>query len=90
MGSLFRRWGAIYLLVALYLFFWVNYWFTSYFTVRNEAEEHGQLFEISEVWLRWWDGTSENKMSEAWIGFVAFFLLEWKRGHRKWLQAQED
>lgn len=78
-----QRLGAIYIFVGLYLFFWINYWFTSYFTVKDESEEHGQPFEMSEVWLRWWDGTSENKMSEAWIGFTAALLLEANRARRK-------
>ncbi len=85
-----RRWGAIYFLAGLYLFFWVNYWFTSYFMVKQEAEQHAQPFLLSEVWLRWWDGTSENKMSEAWIGVVAYLLIERPWAKKKWLRAEES
>lgn len=86
----FQRWGGIELAAALYLFFWVNYWVTSYFTVQQEAAEHGQPFLLSEVWLRWWDGTSENKMSEAWILVVGWWLIERKRSKERWLQADGD
>jgi hypothetical protein len=77
------RWGAIYVLLALYLFFWVSYWFTSRATVKQEAEYHGKPYAVSDVWVRWWDGTSENKMSEAWIGFTAALLIESNRARRR-------
>ncbi len=85
-----RRWGAIYVAGALYLFFWINYWVTSYFVIKQESSEHGEPFLMSEVWLRWWDGTSENKMSEAWILVLGYLLIERPWTKKRILQADED
>ncbi len=85
-----QRWGGVYAFAGLYLFFWVNYWFTCYAIVLDEASTHRHPFEMRDVWLRWWDGTSENKMSEAWIGVVAALLLETKRARQRFSRAMDE
>ena len=40
----FRRWGAVYLLVLLFLGSWVGQFFTQLSEVRSELGTHGEPF----------------------------------------------
>jgi hypothetical protein len=61
-----RHWGAMYVLVvAALLSMWL---FGAYerMVVADEAAQHGQPYQPSEFWHRYWSGVFENLQSEFW------------------------
>ena len=56
--SHFRRWGAAYLLFALFLASWAGQFISMLIEVGNQAREHGQQFQMSEFWPAFWSATS--------------------------------
>jgi hypothetical protein len=64
-----RRWGAVYLLLALFVASWAGQFVTTVIEVGNDAREHGQAFAMSDVWLRFFNATFENWQSE-WLQLV--------------------
>ena len=59
-----RRWGAAYLLFALFLASWVAQFVSMLVEVGNEARQHGEAFSLSEFWPQFWSATFENWQSE--------------------------
>ena len=59
-----RRWGAAYLLFALFLASWVAQFVAMLVEVGNEARQHGEAFSLSEFWPQFWAATFENWQSE--------------------------
>jgi uncharacterized protein DUF6766 len=59
-----KRWGAAYLLLALFLASWIGQFVTMLIEVGNDAREHGQTFRMDEFWPRFWASTFENWQSE--------------------------
>jgi hypothetical protein len=59
-----KRWGAAYLLLALFLASWIGQFVTMLIDVGNEARQHGEAFAMSEFWPRFWSATFENWQSE--------------------------
>jgi hypothetical protein len=59
-----RKWGAAYLLLALFLASWAGQFVTMLIEVGNEARAHGQQFELAEFWPQFWSSTFENWQSE--------------------------
>jgi hypothetical protein len=59
-----KRWGAAYLLLALFLASWIGQFITMLIDVGNEARQHGEAFAMSEFWPRFWSATFENWQSE--------------------------
>jgi hypothetical protein len=64
-----RRWGAVYLLLALFVASWAGQFVTTLIEVGNDAREHGQAFAMSDVWPRFLNATFENWQSE-WLQLV--------------------
>lgn len=64
MNSHFRRWGAAYLLLALFLASWVGQFAFTIVEVRNDAADHGHEFAMSELWPVFLSATFENWQSE--------------------------
>ncbi len=62
--SHFKRWGAAYLLLALFLASWGAQYIAMLIEVGNEARQHGQSFELSEFLPQFWASTFENWQSE--------------------------
>jgi hypothetical protein len=62
--SHWKRWGAAYLLLALFLASWLGQFVTMLVDVGNEARQHGEAFSMSEFWPRFWSTTFENWQSE--------------------------
>lgn len=62
--SHFKKWGAAYLLLFLFLASWGGQFVTQLIEVGNEARQHGQAFEMSEFWPQFWQATFENWQSE--------------------------
>lgn len=62
--SHFRRWGAAYVLAALFVASWVGQFVAMLIEVGNDARQHGQTFQMSEFWPRFASATFENWQSE--------------------------
>jgi hypothetical protein len=70
-----KRWGAVYLLFALFLASWTGQFIATLIEVGNEATQHGQEFEMSEFWPIFWSATFENWQSEWLQLFVQAAIL---------------
>jgi hypothetical protein len=70
-----KRWGAAYLLLALFLASWVGQFIAMLVEVGNDAREHGQSFSMSEFWPQFWSATFENWQSEWLQLFVQAVIL---------------
>jgi hypothetical protein len=59
-----KKWGAAYLLFALFIASWGGQLIAMLIEVGNEARQHGQSFQLDEFWPRFWSATFENWQSE--------------------------
>lgn len=75
MKNHFERWGAVYLLLALFLGSWLGQYIAMISEVTNEAQTHGEPFRWSEFWPIFWSATFENWQSEWLQLFVQAALL---------------
>ncbi len=65
-----RKWGAAYLLLALFLASWIGQFVSMIIEVGNDARAHGEAFQMSEFWPQFWAATFENWQSE-WLQLLA-------------------
>jgi len=70
-----KRWGAAYLLLALFLASWGAQFIAMLIEVGNEARQHNQSFEMSEFLPQFWSATFENWQSEWLQLFVQAVIL---------------
>ena len=77
-----RRWGAVYVLLILFLGSWLGQFFTQLSEFRSEQRTHGEPFIWSDYWVQFFASTFENWQSE-WLQLVfqAILLL----GAKHWL-----
>lgn len=77
-----RRWGAVYLLVLLFLGSWTGQFFTQLAQFRSEQQSHRETFRWVDFWPDFFASTFENWQSE-WLQLVfqAILLL----GAKHWL-----
>jgi len=59
-----KRWGAVYLLLFLFLVSWVGHFVAMLVEVGNDAREHGRAFSMDEFWPQFLSSTFENWQSE--------------------------
>jgi hypothetical protein len=59
-----KRWGAAYLLLALFVASWAGQFVATIVEVGNEAQAHGQEFSMAEFWPQFLGATFENWQSE--------------------------
>lgn len=59
-----RRWGAAYVLLALFLASWGAQFVSMLVESGNEARQHGQAFSVSDFLPQFWSSTFENWQSE--------------------------
>ena len=59
-----RKWGAAYLLLALFLASWLGQFFAQLAELRQEAAVNGTAFDWSEFFPKFWSATFENWQSE--------------------------
>jgi hypothetical protein len=64
-----RRWGAIYLLLALFLGSWMAQLWCQVVVVSREARDHGGEFSWPDFWPHFFAATFENWQSE-WLQLV--------------------
>lgn len=69
-----RRWGALFILLAFFIFSWGGQFVTQMQVFKQEAETHGQEFSMSEYWPDFWASTFENWQSE-WLQLATQALL---------------
>lgn len=62
--SQLKRWGAAYVLLALFMASWAGQFIAMLIDVGNEARAHGQSFQMDELWPKFWSATFENWQSE--------------------------
>ncbi|MCV7067671.1 hypothetical protein H7H51_21875 [Mycolicibacterium farcinogenes] len=77
-----RRWGAVYVLLVLFIGSWIGQFVTQLQTFHAEQAAHGQPFLWSEYWSDFFASTLENWQSE-WLQliFQAILLL----GAKHWI-----
>ncbi|WP_102142847.1 DUF6766 family protein [Mycobacterium hubeiense] len=77
-----RRWGAVYLLLLLFVGSWLGQFVTQLQTFQSEQQSHGQPFLWPEYWSSFFASTFENWQSE-WLQLVfqAILLL----GAKHWI-----
>jgi hypothetical protein len=64
-----RRWGAVYVLLVLFMGSWLGQFFTQLLEFRNEQATHGQQFSWSDFFPAFFASTFENWQSE-WLQLV--------------------
>jgi hypothetical protein len=77
-----RRWGAVYVLLLLFIGSWLGQFFTQLVEFRNSQEALGQTFAWADYWPAFLSSTLENWQSEWFqLVFQAVLLL----GAKHWL-----
>jgi hypothetical protein len=77
-----RRWGAVYLLLILFLGSWIGQFFTQLSEFRSEQQTHGEPVVMSDFLMTFLAATFENWQSEWFqLIFQAILLL----GAKHWL-----
>jgi hypothetical protein len=71
-----RRWGAVYILIVLFLGSWIGQFFAQMAHFTSDQEQHGQSFEWKDYLASFFASTFENWQSE-WLQliFQAVLLL---------------
>jgi hypothetical protein len=69
-----RRWGAVYVLLLLFIGSWLGHFFAQLSEFRNEQETHGQAFAWADYWSAFLASTFENWQSE-WLQLVFQAIL---------------
>lgn len=69
-----RRWAAVMVLIVFFLLSWGGQFVAQMQVVRQESEQHGQTFQMSEFWPQFWSATFENWQSE-WLQLATQALL---------------
>lgn len=67
--SHFKRWGAAYILLAMFIASWAGQLVFMLIEVGNEARQHGEAFSMSDFWPQFFSSTFENWQSE-WLQLV--------------------
>ncbi|HSH31057.1 MAG TPA: DUF6766 family protein [Candidatus Saccharimonadales bacterium] len=73
-NTFWRKWTAVFILLAFFLLSWGGQFVTQLEQVKQQSEQHGQQFEMSEFWPEFWSATFENWQSE-WLQLLAQALL---------------
>jgi hypothetical protein len=84
-----RRWGAVYILAALWLGSSALYFWAELFAQIHEAHEHGQAMEWPQFWAAFWSGYFENLQSE-WAQLAVQAVLIVGFAHVVFRKGEED
>lgn len=80
--SHFRRWGAVWILVALFLGSWLGQFFNQLDEVTQEAKTHGEQFLWADFWPQFFSATFENWQSEfLQLAFQAVLVASFYQRH---------
>ena len=69
-----RRWGAVYVLLLLFIGSWLGQFFTQLVDFRNEQASHGEEFSWADFFPLFLSSTFENWQSE-WLQLVFQAIL---------------
>lgn len=69
-----RRWAAVFILIILFFASWGGQFVSQLAEIKQQSEQHGQPFQMSEFWPQFWSATFENWQSE-WLQLVTQALL---------------
>jgi hypothetical protein len=69
-----RRWGAVYVLLVLFLGSWLGQFLFQLTEFRSDQEAHGQAFTWADYWPNFLASTLENWQSE-WLQLVFQAIL---------------
>ena len=69
-----RRWGAVYVLLILFVGSWLGHFFAQLAEFTSEQEQHRQEFAWSDFWPAFLSSTFENWQSE-WLQLVFQAIL---------------
>ncbi|HRJ06035.1 MAG TPA: hypothetical protein PK096_00485 [Candidatus Saccharibacteria bacterium] len=72
--TFWRRWLAVFILAVFFILSWGGQYFSQLEQVKQQSEEHGQTFQMSEFWPEFWSATFENWQSE-WLQLVTQAIL---------------
>lgn len=59
-----KRWGAVYILLIVFLGSWFGQLITQVIEYKNNAKTHGEPTKWAEFWPEFWAATFENWQSE--------------------------
>ncbi len=65
-----RNWGAVIILIVFFLVSWGGQFVAQLVTEKQDAQQHGQEFEMSDFWPQFLSSTFENWQSE-WLQLTA-------------------
>jgi hypothetical protein len=66
---LWRRWGAVYILIVLFIASWAGQFYSQLLVAQNEAMQHGEALRWSDFWPDFFQATFENWQSE-WLQLI--------------------
>lgn len=69
-----RRWAAVIILFAFFFLSWGGQYVSQLEQVKQESQQHGQEFQMSEFWPQFWSATFENWQSE-WLQLATQAIL---------------
>jgi hypothetical protein len=69
-----RRWGAVYVLLALFIGSWAGQFFTELSEFRSDQSAHGQPFVWADYLMTFFSSSFENWQSE-WLQLVFQAIL---------------
>jgi hypothetical protein len=83
-----RSWGAVWLLVFLWLASWGAQFFNQLDEITQSAEEHGGQFVWGDFWPQFWAATAENWQSEFLQLAVQAVLVASYVGQKRMFRAE--
>lgn len=72
--TFWRRWVAVIILFIFFFLSWGGQFAAQLEQVKQESEQHGQEFQMSEFWPEFWQSTFENWQSE-WLQLATQAIL---------------
>lgn len=72
--TFWRRWTAVFILIVFFFLSWGGQYVTQLEVAKQQSEQHGQEFQMSEFWPEFWAATFENWQSE-WLQLMTQAIL---------------
>ncbi len=88
-SSVWRRHGAIYIFLVLWLLLSVGHFAFELVYTQQDAQEHDVSWAWSEFLVEWTKDYLENLQSEAWQVMMSAWLIERLAAKRRWFTASE-
>lgn len=73
-NTFWRNWGAVIILAVFFVTSWGGQFVNQLTVEKQQAEAHGQQFEMSDFWPQFMSSTFENWQSE-WLQLTAQAIL---------------